>query len=378
MQPKLEPVLKKKYTEQLLAAEKALAAQELTIEQYEQRLLELDEKLMRSEQQIEKVADRYARTDYRLLDSIAGAIQYAIEQGDLEAAERMIDKKGSFQNRILQLHEKQREVAAVANDLKSDLYHKHTIALSRFMADTAAFYLRQRADLDSTDVLAQWEYAKFLNDYQREKELAFVYAKRAERQLLHTGDDRSLMMFRAQNEIGMYYNLSRQYDMAELYFKRSLSLCSELYGKDHKKVAGRLVNLGGVYYATGNFKEAKKLFNNALRIYHQPNQSDSITEAQTLSNLGAIAYAENHKSKAREYFEVAVQILRRCAPNHPTLPNIEYNLASICDLQGDPSSQKYFQAAYEDARRILGEDHPFTKRARNSIAIFKNTRDNID
>ena len=88
------------YLEQLTAIESALAEQRLTAEQYEQQIAALDDKLMRSEEQIMAMADRYARTDYALLDSVAGAIQTAIEGGDIDALTEELWSSLNEDNRV--------------------------------------------------------------------------------------------------------------------------------------------------------------------------------------------------------------------------------------------------------------------------------------
>lgn len=350
------------YLEQLTTIETALAEQRLTAEQYEQQIAALDDKLMRSEEQIMAMADRYARTDYALLDSVAGAIQTAIEGGDIDAAEEMIRRKGSLQDRRQRLLDMQRDIAAQTQDLKADYYHLHSIALSRFLPDTAAMYLRLRADQDTTDAAAQLDYAQFLNEYQRDAAEAYTYVLRAERQMLSTNNEHSRQMLSVLNETAVYYQRTQRLPEATAAMRNAVTLATELYTHDHKYVAGRLVNLGAIYYRQSKYSEAKKHLEEAIHIYHLPEQGDSIAEAQALNNLAGIAAAKKDWSSTRTYLEQALTLMQAAAPNNNSLPTIAYNLGNVCLALGDQNAaHAHYQFAYESAKRILGENAPLTQ-----------------
>ncbi len=360
------------YREQILAIEQALAKQQLTNEQYEQRIAELDNKLMQSEQQIEQMADRYARTDYALLDSVAGAIQSAIEQGDLDAAEQMILRKGSLTDRRQRIVDMRRDVKTQEQDLKQDYYHLHSIALSRFQPDSAAYYLQLRADIDTTDAAAQLDYAKFLNEYMRSTENAWYYTQRAERQVRKVDGEHSMLMLRVLNEKGQYLYKKQQFAMAASTLENALRLSTELFGKDHKYTASRRVCLGASYYGLKRYKEAKKQFNEALRIFHIEGQEDFITEANALNNLAAIAYVENDFVSAKTYFEQAALLLQAKAPNNSTLPSTLANLAGVyVRLNDKPAANRYYTEAYIAARNIFGEKNTFTLRMKKRVELSK-------
>lgn len=356
------------YMEQLSAIEKELSEQKLTNEQYEQRIAELDNKLMRSEQQIEQMADRYARTDYSLLDSVAGAIQAAMEQGNLDEAAHLILQKGDLQNRRNHIQEMRRDLAIQSEDLKRDYYHLHSIALARFEPDSAAHFLQLRADLDTTDAAAQLDYIKFLQEYLHNPHEVLPYIQRAERQIRLAGDEHCELMLRLLNEKNVYYGRIEKKDESLKIIEDAITLSIELYGRNHKYVAGRRVNMGKTLYQMGKLKEAEKQLKEALRIYNLPGQTDSITEARTLTNLGAVTFKKNNYRQARQYFEESVSILNQCSPNDPSLPTILDNLGYLCALMKEPEqSSRYRHEAYETAARIFGEKHTFTQKLKSKI-----------
>lgn len=363
--------VEKRYMEQMAQLEQQLNAKKLEADEYEHRMSELDEQYMRLQSQVEDMAEKYARTDYDALDSVGGVIQQAIEQGDIETAEQMILQKGALSNRQQHIRNMQRDLAAQKEDLKRDYYHLHSISLSRFEPDSAAYYLKLRADLDTTDVAAQLDYAKFVNEYQHDYELAYHYVQCAERQVLQNEGKHSVLMLRVLNEKGQYLCKVQQYALATDVYATAVVLSIELFGKDHKYTATRRVSMGAALYGLGKYKDAKKQLLEAIRIYHLAEQEDAVSEANAKNNLAAISFAEKDYGKARKYMEESVTLLRTASPNNSTLPQTLVNLAAISTYQKDTEAAKqYYDEAYEAARRILGERHSLTKK-------LKLTTDNL-
>lgn len=361
--------IEKRYMAELQQLEKQLKANKVDQREYERRITALDNKLMHMQEQLEEMADKYARTDYDQLDAEAAKINAAIEQGDMDKAERLILSKGSLSQREDDVHELQREAAARLQDLHRDYYHLYSIALTRFQPDSAAHFLRLRAELDTTNAAAQLDYAKFLNEYQRDREEAYRYVCRAERLVRHGDGERSMLMLRVLNEQGTCY--SRMPNSASRCLtttQQAVELSAELYGTDHHYTATRRVTLGASYYSAGRLDEAKAQLQEALRVFALPEQTDSISQSNALNNLGGIAFAEKDYAAARSHFEQAHAILIRVAPDDPNLPVYERNLGYICHLLGDQeSSARYYRQALASARRILGANHQLTRDLQSQV-----------
>lgn len=349
----------KRYMEQMALLEQQLNAKTLMADEYERRMLELDDQYMRLQSQLDNMADKYARTDYDALDSTASLIHLAIEQGDIALAERLIREKGSLSQREERMQNLQRAVTEELMDIQRDCYHMYSISLRRFLPDSADFYLKRRADVDTTNAASQLDYAKFLNEYQRDPDWAYLYVQRAAR-WVHRGDgDRSLLMLRVLNEQGQYQYRKADYLHAISTYQQAVSLSEELYGADSRFTATRRVSLGASYYALGKNKEARMHFSEAIRIYHLPDQADTISEAKALNNLGGVAFAEKDYPSARTYFEQAASLLPKDDPVYPTTLA---NLADLCAFMKDTASAtRYYHEAYEASLRVLGEDNELTK-----------------
>lgn len=366
----------KRYMSQMASLEKQLQNKKLEADQYEQQMAALDEQFMRLQTQIDEMAEKYALTDYDALDAASAKINAAIEQGDIDLAERLIQEKGSLAKREEQLHNLQRAAAAQLTDIQRDCYHMYSISLSRFLPDSADYYLRRRAEVDTTNAAAQLDYAKFLNEYQRDRDEAYRYVQRAERWVRRSDGDRSMLMLRVLNEQGQYFNRKSDFQQAIYYFSEAVGLSKELFGADHHYTATRMVSLGGCYYNSGEIKEAKRQLTEAVRIYRLPGQSDSISESNALNTLGGVAFAEKQYSEARTYLEQSVRMLAAASPNDSSLPDTLYNLGAICSYLGDRAAfEQYMLQAYEAARRILGESHHRTQEIKQFLLSIHVTVD---
>lgn len=62
----------------------------------------------------------------------------------MDAAEQLILRKGSLNDRRQLIADMQRDVLAQEQDLKQDYYHLYSIALCRFHSDSAMLYLKFR------------------------------------------------------------------------------------------------------------------------------------------------------------------------------------------------------------------------------------------
>ncbi|MGM9795913.1 MAG: tetratricopeptide repeat protein [Candidatus Aphodosoma sp.] len=351
--------MEKRYLEQMALLEQQLNTKTLMADEYEHRILELDEQYMRLQSQLDNMAYKYARTDYDALDATAAQIQLAIEQGDIVLAESLIREKGSLTRREERIQNLHRAAIEELEDMQRDCYHLYSISLSRFQPDSADYYLKCRADIDTTNAATQLDYAQFLNEYQRDPNLAYEYVLRAERWVRRSDGKRSMLMLRVLNEIGQYHYRKANYLQAVSTYTQAVSLSEELYGADNRFTATRLVNLGASYYALEKNHEARKHFTEAIRIYHLPGQGDSISEAKTLNNLGGIAFAEKDYSSARTYFEQAISLLPK---NDAVYPTTLANLADLCAFMKDTiSATQYYQEAYEASLRVLGKDNELTK-----------------
>lgn len=89
------------------------------------------------------------------------------------------------------------------------------------------------------------------------------------------------------------------------------------------------VNLGRLYQLGGDLRNAKRHYSQALRIVpsHQ----------LAAYNLGTVFDELDELERAREYYQMAVEV-----------PDAHYNLARICELQGDELAARRHMRYYRD------------------------------
>ena len=159
-------------------------------ETYAKRQLRLGANFDKYMSLIDKMAEMYALFDYKNISDLNRQIAEAIENAELEKAESLIQTKGDFDKReklVKETMEMGRQQIAIGektvqegvaqmNDLAEDYFRQHTILMSNYKFDEAAYYLERRAALDSTNTSWQLELANFvatfLSDYERAEKCA--------------------------------------------------------------------------------------------------------------------------------------------------------------------------------------------------------------
>lgn len=188
------------YAGRLAELEKKLKEKNITEEIFRKQLQELQYWYEKYESLIKDMAERYASTDYATIDSLNAAVNMAIEDGDLGRADSLISSVGSLEKLVdenkeaelsarkrLKLGEKMAANASAdldaiygdKNRIGDLLYSKYNICLSRTETDSAAYYMRIRAELDTANVEWQLMAGTFISDYLAEYDNAMAYYKRA-------------------------------------------------------------------------------------------------------------------------------------------------------------------------------------------------------
>lgn len=142
----------------------------LTEEQYHQALQELYAEQEKSMNLVSQMAERYSRIDFDQLDEFNRRVSECIIEGRLTEADSLIKSKGDLKERIA-THNKHHEANVEARkhledseameikdreDLAQDCYSQFLIHKLQHHPDSAAYYIEQRALLDTTNV--DWLY----------------------------------------------------------------------------------------------------------------------------------------------------------------------------------------------------------------------------
>ena len=384
------------YEKRVAEFEEQLRQGKIKQDDYQQRIDELEQKYEQFEPLLELMADKYARTDISRLSGIDMQINAAIENGDLDEAERLIHSKGDFAAREQQLADadaqnaqaraqveamqRRLEEAEAATRkqrtaLQNDYYNLYTIHLSRFQHDSAAHYLCMRAELDTADVVIQTETGQFLENMTADYDKTLVYLHRAERH----ADPRSLQMGIIADELAQTYQYLQQYEKAEQYFKQSLEIRKKTSAKDHPEdIAETLNNLSDLYRETQDYKQALDCQQQALDIWTKHYGKQNIRVAVAMNNLGMIYLNQQKLKQAKTQFLQAIEIAESLPEKQEKHTATFYNnIATIYYYeQAFDLSEQYFQKAYDLRAKNLGANHPLTKQAEMNLQVVKQTKNN--
>lgn len=150
--------------------------------------------------------------------------------------------------------------------------------------------------------------------------------------------DTELKLASIQSQINEHY---KQGD-----FTKSLEISQDLlkqteshFGKDHPATASAYNNIGLMQKLLGDFIEARKHYNQAMRIYGKVVGRDHASYAMTLHNLGAL-------SKSQVHFDTSLKATER-------LSLVETAL-------------EHFEEAWTIRKAELGKEHPYTVATRSS------------
>ncbi|MGA9578777.1 MAG: tetratricopeptide repeat protein, partial [Terrimicrobiaceae bacterium] len=139
--------------------------------------------------------------------------------------------------------------------------------------------------------------------------------------------------------------------------------CLELTRRsgDNAQAAATLSNLGVLHSHQNRLEEARKAYEEALKIRRQLAQIDPETHlpevANTLNNLGLLHSRQNRLEEARNVYEEALQIRRQLARNNPEtyLPEVAMTLNKLGVLHSDGNRMEEARNAYEEALKSYRE-----------------------
>ena len=197
---KLVKTLRKTLREREQEISELYKQQKISQKERSDMMQKLYEDEQKNQNLVEKMAERYARTDFDQLDEFRRQVTQYIIDGELAKADSMLNSKGSLEERKKEIErrrkineEREKEMqkeqlefehskAYLASNIEEfarDCYDKYDIFTSQNQNDSAAYYLKQRADIDSTNVAWQVDFATFSEENTQNFKLALEYYERA-------------------------------------------------------------------------------------------------------------------------------------------------------------------------------------------------------
>ena len=162
--------------------------------------------------------------------------------------------------------------------------------------------------------------------------------------------------------LGLVYQELNQHEKAVEHINHAIEL-NQAANVSSENIAKQLNNLGTVYYKQKNFEQARRNYEQALKLRLQCLPSTHPDIAQSHSNIGAVSYAQGDYTKASSSFIETLKIKSASLPSdHPSLAITFNNIARALASQG-----MYEEAlvnatkAVKISTKSLTENHPQTQ-----------------
>ncbi len=165
-----------------------------------------------------------------------------------------------------------------------------------------------------------------------------------------------------------YYKFNPSEYKSDLPFKTEL----QAFNKAQMGLTNTVLSLNNLGYqlqATGDYKEARPYFEQALAIQEKSLGAAHPDTISSLNNLGGLLKIMGDYKGARPYYERALAINKKAlGPEHPDTAQSLNNLGEMLYEMGDlVGAQPYYEQALAIHEVALGSDHLYTRAVRDNL-----------
>lgn len=318
----------------------------ITLEEYQKSLKQLYATQKNNEKFISDVAKEYAQMDYDQMTELNRRIHDAISNGRLAEADSLIHTKGDMRSRIEKVKqeeqveiEREKEIEEEKRKLeeakagtikeKEDIAEDCVTLRKRFMlelkVDSAAYYVEQLINLDTTNIIYLGRAGNFYHDiclYDKAEE----YYNKALSICRQSFDDNVFMICGLQVNLADIYIEYKNYSKAEELIRDNIEIVNRFGGKIQSKTDGEdvideyvcLFGLAGLYTTMKQYAKAESLYLKIIEMlqnghFECDDEGKQIKIAGTFWALGMNYYYENKFEKSDRSLLEAVKINRRLA-----------------------------------------------------------------
>ena len=217
--------------------------------------------------------------------------------------------------------------------------------------------LRMRAQLLAVIGRVLHSQAKFAEAIATTSEALAIYEQLPDDAETHA---RALAIADALAGLGTAYHSKGEFEAADTYFLRALTIRRETLGSDHPAAASSLHDLGNTAYARGRYDEAAKYLGEALAIRVRVLGGQHPRVGDTENSLGAVDYAQGEFGRARDHYDRALKIRETALGlEHPNTAATLINLGNTALVLGDHATARdYYARALRIQEKVLGPSHP--------------------
>ena len=267
---KIRRMLQRQLTEKEDEIEALKEQHKITEEQYQKQLQALYKSQENNEKLISEMAEHYSTMDFDQMDDFQRRVAAFIQNGELTRADSLLNTKGIMEERRAQIEKNRSVLSANAEELKkrqkeqekgealqrktiedfsADCYSRFNICKIRHDNDSAAYWLRMRADVDTLNVEWQLEAGLFIHIYLWDFTTSLDYYHRALAVAIAQEGENGENVAMSYIHIGGVYDSQGDYVKALEMYQQSLKIYLATFGETHPDVATCYNNIGYAYFA---------------------------------------------------------------------------------------------------------------------------------
>lgn len=357
----------------------------VTEEKYHELLQQINNDYDDNEKIVKEMADLYSKMDFDSVDDFNRHVSDNIINGRLEEALFLIRSKGDLGNRTEELNRLKAANAAsrktlarsetmeakMRDDIAQDYYNMFNIFRMMHMNDSAAYYIEERTELDTTNIEWNIDAGLFLQEYTGAYDKSLSYFFRASR---HTNANKHLCNI--LNRIGTVFFHKSNLDSALYYYKEALQKETDSALIQTVEFASTYDNIAVIYDWKGNFVEALEYHRKAITTLCDIKDDDTSLIATMYNNL-AVSFEElNHLDSAFYYYRKALTMRERYLGIEHQETAVSYNNVGymFSMMEKHDSALVYYKKAAEIQEKILTKDHPSLANTYNNIGACERSR----
>ena len=245
-------------------------------------------------------------------------------------ADSLLNTKGSMEERRAQIEKNRSVLNANAEELKkrqeeqekgealqtktiedfaADCYSRADICKNRHDNDSAAFWLRMRADIDTLNIEWQLAAVSFIYDYLSDFTTSLYDYHRARAVAMAQEGEDGENVATSYNSIGNIYYSQGDYVKALEMFQQSLKIRLAIFGENHPDVAPSYNNIGNVYHSQGDYVKALEVYQQSLKIYLSIFGENHPAVATSYNNIGVAYFAATQKGIDMSGFQGLIEAM---------------------------------------------------------------------
>lgn len=358
---------------------------------------------------VREMAEAFANIDYEILEEYDRQVYRALSEGDFVRAFELLKSHKSVEELKQEIADADAAIKATEEMLSSakqgrdakvkeaadQCYRWYEYYKARFMNDSAAYYLEQRATLDTNNIEWQLDVGGFYQEYLAQYDKALSYFYMANRQdpsnaknlnnigavYYELGDTESALSYfnkaliindesinsTIYNHIGLVYDFMAKYNDALIYFKKSLHADSIMNGANNPSMKESFNNIGIVYFNKGEYEMALDNYNKALSLSLD---TSCLHYLVTLNNIGNVYTTISNFDLAERYYQRALAIgVKIVGEKHPSTATTYDNLGVLYSKKGDlEKAMECHVKAMKIYKDVLGENSLSLSYTYNNIA----------